>query len=101
MSENRQNVNITVPPTETFEVEEGLPPLATTGRSGQSKYSDLMAKVRELKPNSYLKVPCGSAEQKAFIRNLRVAIKRFASGQGLKVTASGADKIAIYREAAV
>jgi len=97
-TERQKNVQITLPDT-TFEVEDGLPELPTTGRSGESKYSALMEQARKLKPNSHFKVPVGDPSlQRAFIRNLRVAIKRFAPKLNLKVTASGSDQVAVYRD---
>lgn len=100
-NEPRSNVNIQVP-TE-FSVVDGTPPLPTTGKAGVSKYSALMETAKKLKPNQQIPVDVGgeSAElQKAFVRNLRVAIKRFAPGVGLKVTALGTRQVSIYREAA-
>jgi len=98
-SERQKNVPINVPQDTTFEVEDGLPDLPTTGRSGQSKYAALMEQARKLKPGTHFKVPVGEpAMQRAFIRNLRVAIKRFAGKLNLKVTASGADQVAVYRD---
>lgn len=97
MSEDRQNVQVQIP-QETFRVEEGLPELPTTGRQGQSKYTSLMEQAKRLKPGSHFKVPVAAAEQRALVRNIRVAIKRFAPKSGLKVTASGTDQVAVYRE---
>lgn len=104
MSNERQNVQVQVP-QETFKVEAGLPELPTTGRQGQSKYSSLMEQARALKPGTHFKVPvevpAGSTlqeTQRALVRNIRVAIKRFAPKAGLKVTASGSNQVAIYRD---
>jgi len=96
----RTNVQIPVP-QDDFQVEEGLPNLPTTGRQGQSKYSKLIEQARGLKANQHFKVPTGGVPRTAFIRNLRVAIKRFASGMNLKVTAvEGTDnQVAVYRAA--
>jgi len=102
-SERQRNVQINVPQDTTFQVEEGLPDLPTTGRSGQSKYQGLMDQARKLKAGSHFKVPVGASDpdlQRAFIRNLRVAIKRFAPKLNLKVTASGLSDVAVYRDTA-
>lgn len=97
MSENRHNVQVPIP-SGPFPVEEGLPDLPTTGRSGQSKYAKLMEQARALKPNTKMKIPVDSALQRATVRNIRVAIKRFAPNLGLKVTTEGDDKVLVYRE---
>ena len=102
-SERQRNVQITVPQDITFKVEEGLPELPTTGRSGQSKYQSLMDQAKKLKPGSKFRVPVGAADaqlQRTFIRNLRVAIKRFAPKMNLKVTAAEADSVWVYRDTA-
>lgn len=95
--------NIVIP-TETFEVEEGLPTLATGGRQGQSKYSPLLETAKALKVNSHFKVPLNGTPKDAFIRNVRLAIKK-ANLTGIKVTAvvpeSGGEvtQVAIFRTA--
>jgi hypothetical protein len=102
-SERQRNVQITVPQDVTFKVEDGLPELPTTGRSGQSKYQSLMDQAKKLRPGTRFNVPVGAADpqlQRTFIRNLRVAIKRFAPKMNLKVTASGADAVCVYRDTA-
>ena len=76
--------NITIP-NETFEVEEGLPTLATGGRQGQSKYSPLIEQAKALKVNSHFKVPLAGVPADAFIRNVRLAVKK-ANLTGIKVT---------------
>ena len=97
-SERQKNVQITIP-NMTFKVEDGLPELPTTGRTGESKYSSLIETARGLKPGSHFKVPVSDPTlQKAFIRNLRVAIKRFAPKLDLKVTASGKDAVSVYKD---
>lgn len=102
-SERQKNVQINVPQDTTFKVEDGLPDLPTTGRSGQSKYQSLMDQAKKLRPGTKFRVPVGAADaqlQRAFIRNLRVAIKRFAPKLNLKVTAAEADSIWLYRDVA-
>ena len=90
--------NITIP-NETFEVEEGLPDLPTGGRSGQSKYSPLVLQAKALKVNSKFKVPTGGVPHVAFVRNIRLALKK-ASLTGVKVTAiKGEDSVWVYRTA--
>jgi hypothetical protein len=101
-TERQKNVQITIPDT-TFQVEEGLPELPTTGRSGESKYSSLMEQARKLRPGTKFRVPVGAADpqlQRTFIRNLRVAIKRFAPKLNLKVTAAENDGVWLYRDMA-
>ena len=90
--------NITIP-NETFEVEDGLPELPTGGRSGQSKYSPLVLQAKALKVNSKFKVPTGGVPHVAFVRNIRLALKK-ASLSGVKVTAiKGEDSVWVYRTA--
>jgi len=102
-SERQRNVQISVPQDTTFKVEDGLPELPTTGRSGQSKYQSLMDQARKLRPGTKFRVPVGAEDanlQRAFIRNLRVAIKRFAPKLNLKVTAASNDAVWVYRDTA-
>jgi len=88
--------NITIP-DETFEVEEGLPELASGGRTGQSKYSKLILQAKALKGVQRFKVPTGGVPHVMFTRNVRLAIKK-ANLNGVKVTAiKGEDAIWVYR----
>jgi len=92
----RANISI---PSETFEVEDGLPDLPSGGRTGQSKYSPLVSQAKALKINQRFKVPTGGVPHDAFVRNIRLAIKK-ASLAGVKVTAvKDEPAVWVYRSA--
>ena len=97
----RANLNI----PETFVVEDGLPDLPAGGRTGQSKYNNLLAQAKALKVNQKIRIPCGPVPTSAFTRNLRLAMKK-GNLTGVRVTACvGKDEIAdapsvwVYRNA--